>query len=64
MDSARAQGALAWELRAVTSVASLLLRQGRNEEARSLAAPVLQRFTEGFDKPDLRAARALLGQLA
>ena len=35
-------------------------RAGRTSEARRLLAPVYDRFTEGFDPPDLRAARALL----
>jgi tetratricopeptide (TPR) repeat protein len=39
---AREQGALGWELRAVTDFASYLCRQGRADEARSLLGPVLE----------------------
>ncbi|MFR0687752.1 ATP-binding protein [Enterobacterales bacterium AE_CKDN230030158-1A_HGKHYDSX7] len=54
------QGALAWELRAATSLAELWNRQGRQEQAQRLLAPVYQRFTEGFDSPDQRRARQCL----
>jgi hypothetical protein len=37
--------------------------QGRPTEARELLAPVYDWFTEGFDAPDLREAKALLGEL-
>ena len=57
---AREQGALFWELRIALSLARLRIAQGRHVEARQLLAPVHDRFTEGFDMPDLRAARALL----
>jgi predicted ATPase len=57
---AREQGALFWELRIAFSVAQLRMAQGRDDEARRLLAPVYDRFTEGFDTPALRAARALL----
>jgi predicted ATPase len=36
------------------------MTQGRHDEARRLLAPVYDRFTEGFETPALRAARALL----
>lgn len=63
LDWARAQGALSWELRSATSLARLLRRQGRPEEARQVLAPVYGRFTEGFETADLRQARALLVEL-
>ena len=34
--------------------------QGRASEAQDLLAPVYGWFTEGFDTPDLREAKALL----
>jgi predicted ATPase len=61
---AREQQAKSWELRAATSLARLLARQGKREEAYALLAPVYAWFTEGFDTADLVAARALLEQLA
>ena len=38
--------------------------QGRRAEARDLLAPVYGWFTEGFDTPDLKDAKALLDELA
>jgi predicted ATPase len=61
---ARAQQAKSWELRAATSLARLLARQGRREEARALLAPLYHWFIEGFDTADLIAAKSLLEQLA
>lgn len=57
---AREQGALFWELRTALSLARLRKSQGRQDQVRLLLGPVYDRFTEGFDTPDLRAARALL----
>jgi predicted ATPase len=61
---ARDQGAKHWELRAATGLARLRRDQGRRAEARDLLALVYGWFTEGFDLPDLRNARALLDALA
>jgi predicted ATPase len=36
------------------------IEQGRRAEARDLLAPVYGWFTEGFDTPDLKEAKALL----
>ena len=52
------------ELRAATSLARLRQHQGRKDDARALLAPVYDWFTEGFDTPDLRDAKALLEELA
>jgi DNA-binding winged helix-turn-helix (wHTH) protein len=60
----RDQTALAYELRLATTLARLLFEGGRREEARSVLAPVCDRFTEEFEAPDLRDARALLASLA
>jgi predicted ATPase len=57
---AREQGARGFELRAAISLARLLSAQGRRGEARDLLAPVCGCFTEGFDTPDLKEAKALL----
>ena len=60
LDLAREQGALFWELRAATSLSQMLRDQGRSVEAVALLQPVYDRFTEGFDTTDLKAAKALL----
>jgi len=57
---AQEQGALAWELRSATRLAELWSAQGKTQQAHQLLAPVYQRFTEGFDLPDLRDARRCL----
>jgi TolB-like protein/class 3 adenylate cyclase/predicted ATPase len=57
------QGAKLWELRAAMSLARLWSELGRREEARDLLAPVYGWFTEGFDTPDLKRAKALLAEL-
>jgi predicted ATPase len=57
---ARRQDALSWELRAAVSLARLLHDQGRSAEALALVQPVYDRFTEGFETADLKAAEALL----
>jgi len=64
LDWARRQGALSWELRAATSLARLLRDRGRSADATALLQPVYDRFTEGFDTADLKAAKALLDVLA
>jgi predicted ATPase len=60
---AREQEAKLWELRAAVSLARLRRDQGRRDEARDVLAPVYNWFTEGFDTPDLKEARALLDEL-
>ena len=60
---ARRQRATSLELRAATSLARVWGDQGRRAEARDLLAPVYGWFTEGFDTPDLKDARALLDAL-
>jgi class 3 adenylate cyclase/predicted ATPase len=61
---ARQQQAKSFELRAAMSMARLWRDQGKRDEARSLLAPVYGWFTEGFDTPDLKEAKALLDELA
>ena len=58
----RQQKALSWEIRAATSLARLLLRQGKADDSRDVLAPVLDMFTEGHALPDLKAADELLRQ--
>ena len=64
IEIARQQKAKSWELRAASSLARLLLRQGRRSEARQTLTPVYEWFTEGFDTADLKDARALLDELS
>jgi predicted ATPase len=60
---AKEQEAKLWELRAAASLTRLRRDQGRPAEARDLLAPVYGWFTEGFDTPDLKDAKALLDEL-
>jgi predicted ATPase len=60
---ARAQSALAWELRSTMVLARLLSEDGQREQARQTLALVYDRFTEGFETADLKRARALLEDL-
>jgi predicted ATPase len=64
IEVARQQQARSWELRAAMSLCRLWQRQGKREEARQLLAEIYGWFTEGFDTPDLKDARALLEELA
>jgi predicted ATPase len=50
-------------VRAATSLAHLWHAEGRDDEAHDLLAPVYAWFTEGFDTPDLKEAKALLDAL-
>src|SRR6516162_7502446 len=60
---AQAQQAKSLELRAARDLARLWGEQGRRAEALDLLAPVYGWFTEGFDTPDLKEAKALLESL-
>ena len=60
---AREQEAKLWELRAAVSLARLRGDQGHGAEAHDMLAPIYSWFTEGFDTPDLREARAMLEKL-
>ncbi|QVW26108.1 winged helix-turn-helix domain-containing protein [Pseudomonas hormoni] len=55
--------ALAWELRTAISLTRLHLLQGRDAEAGQRLQSVYNRFSEGFDSADLRAAKQLLNSL-
>jgi class 3 adenylate cyclase/predicted ATPase len=61
---AKRQSALSLELRASTSLARLWRDQGKRTDARDLLAPIYGWFTEGFDTPDLKEAKALLEELS
>ncbi len=57
------QHAKSWELRATTSLARLLDKQGKGHEARAMLAGIYNWFTEGFDTAELKDAKALLDRL-
>jgi class 3 adenylate cyclase/tetratricopeptide (TPR) repeat protein len=63
LDVARKQGARSFEVRSATDLARLWRSQGTLQQARDLLAPVYGWFTEGFDTPDLKEAKALLDEL-
>jgi predicted ATPase len=52
-----------WELRAAICLARHWCNQGKRQEVHDFLAPIYNWFTEGFDAPDLKDARALLGKL-
>jgi predicted ATPase len=64
IEIARRQNTKSWELRASASLARLLSRQGKRNEARQMLAALFGWFTEGFDTRDLKEAKALLEELA
>ncbi len=64
IEIAQRQSAKSWELRATTSLARLLAKQGHPDEARSMLAEIYNWFTEGFDTADLKDAKALLDELS
>ena len=57
------QGVLSLELRSATSLARLWQQQGRGTEAYELLTPAYDRFSEGFETADLRAAKALIDEV-
>jgi tetratricopeptide (TPR) repeat protein len=64
LGAARRQHARSLELRAATSLAELLVHQGKRSAARDVLGGAYAWFTEGFGTADLRAARRLLDRLA
>jgi len=64
IEIARRQQARFWELRATTSLARLLKRQGKTDDALKMLAEIYNWFTEGFDTADLKDAKALLDELS
>jgi predicted ATPase len=51
-------------VQATVSLARLLAKQGRCDEARAMLAEIYNWFTEGFDTADLKDAKALLDELS
>jgi predicted ATPase len=64
IEIARKQSAKSLQLRATMSLARLLDRRVRRDEARAMLAEIYGWFTEGFDTADLKDAKALLDELA
>ena len=60
LEVARSQHAKSWELRAAMSLGDLWRGQGKEDEARAIVSETYGWFTEGFDTPDLKRARAFL----
>ena len=60
IEVARRQSARSWELRTAMSLGKLRHDQGRREDAKRVLSDAYGRFTQGFETPDLRDARALL----
>ena len=64
IEIARRQGAKSLELCATTSLARLLQKRGRGDQARAMLNATYKWFTEGFDTADLKEAKALLSELS
>jgi predicted ATPase len=63
VDISREQSAKLFELQAAASLARLWSDQGKRAEALDLLAPIYSWFTEGFDAPVMKDAKALLNEL-
>ena len=63
IDVARRQDAKLFELRATVSLARLLRDTDRRDQALTVLGDIYNWFTEGFDLPDLKEAKALLEEL-
>ena len=63
IEIARRQNTKWWELRATTSLARLLAKTNRRDQARIMLADICGWFTERFDSTDLTKAKALLEEL-
>jgi len=63
IEISRRQKAKSWELRATTSLARLLVKQSKRDEARAMLPEIYNWFTEGFATADLKDAKALLDEL-
>ncbi|MBV8055931.1 MAG: hypothetical protein JO071_11890, partial [Deltaproteobacteria bacterium] len=63
IEIARRGQAKSFELRATMSLARLLMKQGRRDEARAILADIYGWFTEGLNTADLKDAKALLDEL-
>ncbi|MHC5034943.1 MAG: AAA family ATPase, partial [Planctomycetota bacterium] len=64
LEISRGQGALSLELRAAVGLARLWHGRGSASQAGDLLGEVLDRFTEGYDMPELTEARSVFKALA
>lgn len=64
VEIARNQKAKSWELRAAISLAQLWQAEGQKSQACDVLNTAYQKFTEGFDTPDLVEAKSLLESLS
>ena len=64
LELARSQRAKSLELRTAVSFARFADEHGGRDSALELLSPIYESFTEGFDTPDLKEAKALLGELS
>jgi DNA-binding winged helix-turn-helix (wHTH) protein/tetratricopeptide (TPR) repeat protein len=63
IELAQRMGAKSSELQASISLARLLAKRRRRDEARAMLSEIYGWFTEGFDTADLKVAKSLLQQL-
>ena len=63
IETAREQQSRGWELRATTSLARVLQRQGRGAEARAALGSVYESYSEGLTMPDLVEAEVIINSL-
>jgi len=61
---AKRQSAKSFELRSILSLSRLWQAQGKCEDAGRMLTEIYGWFTEGFDTPDLKEAKALLHELS
>jgi tetratricopeptide (TPR) repeat protein len=64
LEVSRKQQAKMFELRATMSLGRLLKKRGKKAEARKMMEEIYGWFTEGFDFPDLKEAKAFLDELS
>jgi predicted ATPase len=64
IELAQQQDAKSLELRAAVSLSRLWQRQGKKSDAFGLLSKICNWFEEGFDTPDLKAAKVLLEELS
>jgi hypothetical protein len=57
------QGALAWELRAATTLGESYHAERQSQVARDLLRPVVNRMTEGIETGDFRHAADLMARI-